>query len=171
MLTLLFIPNPRINPTLSLQSLPIKYMLRFLLLVLFNSGFGMILMSANPSYASTLSNLHIDSSDLVIDREKFTATFTGSVALCFDDIKLLGEEAVFYFEDEQIKDIKEIHIYKNIRAIEDDSTVLLADKAVFEMAKSELKLTGHVVIEKNDQIMKAHDMTYFGKISDVVLSK
>jgi len=128
-------------------------------------------MSANFSYASNLSTLHIDSSDLVIDRGKFTATFTGSVVLCFDDIKLLGEEAVFYFEDDKIKDIKEIHIYKNIRAIEYDNTVLLADKAVFEMAKSELKLTGNVVIEKKGQIMKAREMTYFGKINDVVLRK
>ena len=128
------------------------------------------MVSVNYSYAATLSNLHINSSDLVVDREKKTATFTGNVVLYFDDIKLLGQEAVFYFVDEKIKDIKEIHIYRNIRAIEADDTVLLADKAVFEMAKSELALTGNVVIEKGDKIMQAKEMIYYGKISGVVLN-
>lgn len=129
------------------------------------------IISSNFVYAAANSSLHIDSSDLVIDRETLTATFTGSVALCFDNIKLLGEKVVFYFEDEKIKDIKEIHVYNNIRAIESEETVLLSDEAVFDMKKSELKLIGHVVIERKNQIMKASEMRYFGKIDHMVLRK
>ena len=129
-------------------------------------------ISTSSSYAApTLSNLQINSSDLVIDREKMTATFAGHVALCFDEVKLLGEEVVFYFEDEKIKDIREIHVHKNIRAIEADDTMLLADEAVFEMKKSKLTLAGHVVVEKGGKIMKANEMVYYGKISDVMLGK
>ena len=129
------------------------------------------MVSSNIACAATLSHLHIDSSDLLIEREKMTAIFSGNILLCFDDIKLLGEEVVFYFEDTNIKDIKEIHVHKNIRATEKDGTVLIADEAIFWMNKSELKLTGNVVIEKNQRIMRAREMTFYGKIKDVVLEK
>jgi lipopolysaccharide export system protein LptA len=131
----------------------------------------LLFMISINSYASTLSKLHINSSDLIIDREKLTAVFTGNVVLCFDTMKLLGGEVVFYFEDNKIKDIKEIHVVKNIRAIEADNTILLADKAIFEVASSKLKLTGHVVIEKGDKIMKANEMNYLGKMREVLLRK
>ncbi len=126
--------------------------------------------SVNAS-AETLSNLHINSTDLVIDREKMIATFTGSVVLCFEDVKLLGDAIVFHFKDAKIKDIQEIHVHKNVKAIERDDTILLADDAVFDMEKSELKLRGNVVIEKGEKIMKAGEMIYYGKISNMVLGK
>lgn len=130
-----------------------------------------ILISANITCAQTLSNLHINSTDLVVDREKMTATFTGNVVLCFEDIKLLGKKVVFYFEDDKIKHIKSIYISQNIRAIQNDGTILLAENAIFEMQKSELRLFGNVVIEKANRIMKAKEMIYRGKISDIMLGK
>jgi len=124
------------------------------------------------SYAETLSNLHINSTDLVVDRKKMTATFTGSVVLCFQDVKLLGERVIFYFENEAAKEIKYIYVSKNIRAVQtSDNSLLIADEAIFEMQKSELKLMGNVVIEKNDQIMRAQEMIYQGKINNVMLGK
>ena len=132
----------------------------------------MIVSASIKSYAETLSNLHINSTDLVIDRVKMTAIFTGSVVLCFQDVKLLGAEVIFHFEDEKIKDIKYIHISKNIRAIQNlDNTLLIADEAIFEMKKSELNLMGNVVIQKDDKIMKAKEMVYYGKINNVMLEK
>ena len=87
-------------------------------------------------------------------------------------MKLLGAEVIFHFEDEKIKDIKYIHISKNIRAIQNlDNTLLIADEAIFEMKKSELKLMGNVVIQKDDKIMKAKEMVYYGKINNVMLEK
>jgi len=130
-----------------------------------------ILISANIAHAETFSNLRINSTDLVIDREKMTATFTGSVVLCFEDVKLLGGKAVFYFEDDKIKHIKSIHVSQDIKAIQNDGTILIAENAIFEMKKSELKLFGNVVIEKDNRIMKAKEMIYTGKISDIMLGK
>ena len=133
--------------------------------------FMMLLMALTSLDASaeTLSNLHINSTDLIVDREKMTATFTGNVVLCFKDVTLLGKKVVFIFEDEQIRDIKTISVYDHVRAKQDDETVVLADEAMFEMEKSELKLIGNVVIEKDDKIMKAKEMIYYGKISNVML--
>lgn len=134
--------------------------------------FTMITNASLISYAETLSNLHINSTDLVIDREKMTAIFTGTVVLCFQDVKLLGGQVIFHFEDEKIKDIKYIHVSKNIRAIQNsDDTLLIAEEAIFEMKKSELTLIGNVVIEKDDKIMKAKEMIYYGKINNVMLGK
>lgn len=128
-----------------------------------------ILLSSLDVFSQTLSNLHINSTDLIVDREKMTATFTGSVVLCFKDVTLLGGKIIFIFEDEKIKDIKTIHIYENIRAIQDVKTVLLAQEAMFDVAKSQLKLKGNVVIEKDNKIMHAKEMIYYGKISEVIL--
>lgn len=131
----------------------------------------LLIKTANYAYASTLKNLHINSSDLFIDREKQIATFKGNVVICFDNIKLLGEESVFYFSNQNMKDIKEIHLYRNIKAVEENDNILLADKAVFIMDKSELKLSGNVIIEKGEKVIFAEEITYFGKISKISLKK
>jgi len=141
-------------------------MLRLTLLLI------MIISTNIRSYADTLSNLHINSTDLVIDQGKMTATFTGNVVLCFEDVKLLGEEIIFHFQDERIRDIKYIHVKNNIRAIQSlDNTLLLANEAIFEMEKATLQLIGNVVIERDDKIMKTKEMIYYGKINNIMLGK
>jgi lipopolysaccharide export system protein LptA len=47
--------------------------------------------------SDTLEHLHINSEDLVIDKLKMTANFTGNVVMCFDNVQLSGQKAVFLF--------------------------------------------------------------------------
>lgn len=120
-------------------------------------------------YAETLESLDINSSDLVIDRLKMTATFFGNVVVCLQDIKLLGDKAIFYFANEQIKDIKYIKIIDNVKAQQQNGALILADEAILELGKAQLNLKGRVVIQQGENIIHAKEMIYNGKIKKIIL--
>lgn len=122
-----------------------------------------------PNHSSF--NIHINSSDLVIDRVKMTATFTGTVLLCMNNIKVLGQKAIFYFENESIQNIQRIELEGSIKAMEEDGSIALANNASFEMDKSELILSGNVMIDKKDKILKADEVKYRGKMNNIMLEK
>lgn len=139
-------------------------MLRHILLLI-------ILSASNSTNADTLKSLDISSSDLVIDRQKTTASFTGNVVLCFQDIKVLGNKAIFYFEDDKLNKIKSIKVQNNVKAKQKDGSIILADEAIFELDLYELKLNGHVIIEKGENIMHSKEMILYRKIRHIILGE
>lgn len=139
-------------------------MLRHILLLI-------IVSTSLNAYSNTLKSLNINSTDLVINRQKMSATFSGNVVLCFQDVKLLGSKAVFYFENDKLKKIQSIKVQNNVKAQQQDGAIVLADEATFVIDSSELRLSGHVVIEKGENIMYSKEMVYYGKVSQIILGK
>ncbi len=128
----------------------------------------LILVTLSSSLPSFADNLHIDSEELVLDKKTNTASFTGNVMLCFKDMKLISQKVVFYFEDGKNKKIKKI-VFPTLVQVEKLDSTILADSAVYTEVSKLLVLTGHVVVEKNGEVIVTDEMLYHGKLEDVVL--
>jgi lipopolysaccharide export system protein LptA len=120
------------------------------------------------------NNLHINSENLVLDREKNTAAFTGNVLICFEGMKLSTQKAIFTFEDKQSKKIKTITFPEKIRALrelENSSSVIIANEAEYTNGNKELRLKGHVIIEDKKEVIITEEMLYYGELNNIVLDQ
>jgi len=121
-------------------------------------------------------NLHIDSENLVLDREKNTAIFTGNVVICFHSMKLHSQKAIFTFAEQNTRKIKLIEFPEKVEAIRDttdntEPSVIIADNAIYTAANMELVLKGHVIIEDAKEIIVTDQMLYYGKLTNIELTR
>lgn len=131
-----------------------------------------LIQNSNAAAASTsLSSLHISSSELEINREKKSSTFHGNVILCFSDITILCNKIVFYFADNKMHDIEFIEASGNIQAIKNPDIVMVAKKAEIDMKIKKLTLSENVIIEKENKIMSSPQISYYGNINSIKLKK
>jgi lipopolysaccharide export system protein LptA len=120
------------------------------------------------------NNLQINSENLVLDREKNTAAFTGNVLICFEGMKLSTQKAIFTFEDKQSKKIKTITFPEKItalRELENSSSVIIANEAEYTNGNKELRLKGHVIIEDKKEVIITEEMLYYGELNNIVLDQ
>ena len=118
-------------------------------------------------------NLHIDSTKLVVDRNKNTAIFTGNVLVCFHGMKLSTEKIIFTFDGANTKKIKFITFPVKLKALREtdnnSSVIIIADNALYTIDTMELLLKGNVIIEDKEEVIITDQMLYYGKLKNIVL--
>ncbi len=117
--------------------------------------------------------LHIDSDNLILNREKNTAVFSGDVLICFQGMKLRSQKAIFTFENQKTRKIKMITFPEKVEAIREidgSDSVVIANEAVYTLANMELLLKGHVIIEDKKEVIVTEEMLYYGKLKNIVLN-
>jgi len=131
----------------------------------------LILLLALPINSLGIDNLDINALNLVYDRHKKTATFSGNVVLCFSNIKLTSNKVIFSFKDQNNKEIENVIIPGKLSAIRKENgqnNVILADKGFYSLANETLTLEGNVVIEDKKDVIIAKKMIYHGKLTKIV---
>ena len=127
-----------------------------------------LLISAKSVFADGVSNLYINSDNLLIDKNSMTAKFSGNVLLCFKDVKLLGDKIVFSFENEKNRKIKKIIIENNIKAFYyNNNTLISGDRAVYNASNSELEITGHVIVDLDGKVIITDKIIIYGDLIEV----
>lgn len=134
-------------------------MLKLILFYITLVSFGPICWAAKSN-----SHLYINSDDLVINKQNKVALFDGNVFICFDDMSLIAKHAEFRFRDIDIKHMESIYFSDGIKLLKSDGTVVVASKAFYNSDKYELLLEDDVIISKDDYIVRANEVTYYGEI-------
>lgn len=117
--------------------------------------------------------LHINSKNLVLDREKNTAVFAGNVLICFQGMKLSTQKAIFIFEDQHSKKIKKIIFPEQITAMREtrkESSVIIANEAEYTNSNKELLLKGRVITQDKKEVIITEEMLYYGELNNIVLN-
>jgi lipopolysaccharide transport protein LptA len=107
------------------------------------------------------SNIKADS--LTLQRDKGTATFSGSVIIHFDNFTLKTSELVAFFKNDKSTDpeIQKIVIPGKLKAIHNCKTeIVTADRGVYDNFTKKLTLLGNVHVQKEDNILITDKMVY-----------
>lgn len=132
---------------------------------------GVILTSAMlSSNCLAIDDLDISSLELKYDRHKKTATFSGNVVLCFNNIKLLSQKIIFHFHDDNGKKIEKVHIPKKLKAIKSEKEsedIILSDSATYYLKEETLHLKGNVTIQNKKDVIITDEMVYHGKLKKI----
>lgn len=117
-----------------------------------------VMTSLEASAAKCVNNqqLFVNSDNLTYDNFANLATFEGNVVLWFDDIILKTTNIKIYYKQVQGKNIiDKIIIPEKLSALKTkDSDVLIADRAIYNFDKNELSLSGNVVLQHDNNILK-----------------
>lgn len=127
-----------------------------------------LMMLKTNAYAN--DDLDISSLDLVYDRHKKTATFSGNVILCFSNVTLTSEKVIFIFQDSNKRKIEKVHIPARLRAIKQENnqeTLILGDSGTYYLSTKTLHLKGNVIIEDKKDVIKTNEMIYHGKLKKI----
>lgn len=130
----------------------------------------LVLLLGIPIKSLAINNLDINALNLVYDRHKKTATFSGNVILCLSNIKLTSNKIIFYFKDQSNKEIEEVIIPGKLKAIKKENgqeNVILADKGSYSLTNETLILEGKVIIEDKKDIIITNKMIYHGKLTKI----
>ena len=119
------------------------------------------ILSSNNIFAN-IDKLKITSNNLKIQKDNSTATFTGSVTVVFDDLKLITTKLIVFYDDVyKKKDIKKIIIPNKLKAIRNCGTeIVIANKGFFDNFTRKLTLEGDVKMQQNDNILVTDKMVY-----------
>ena len=132
---------------------------------------GLILILALPSRTCLADDdLDISALKLVYDRHKKSATFSGNVVLCFENVKLVSQKVIFTFKDDNRKKIDKVNIPGKLRAVRTEDgqkKVILADSGTFSLEDQTLTLIGNVAIEDKKDVIITDKMIYHGKLKKI----
>lgn len=110
-----------------------------------------------------ISNLHITSDTLIIDRIKQKAEYLGNVVVYFDNAILRTKELhIFYktIDDKQTIDYIVIPTKLTVeRKINNE--LLLADSAKYFFDDKQLILLGNVILQRDDNVLKTNKLIYY----------
>ncbi|HJD58368.1 MAG TPA: hypothetical protein LFV92_04100 [Rickettsia endosymbiont of Ceroptres masudai] len=110
-----------------------------------------------------ISNLHITSDTLIIDRIKQKAEYLGNVVVYFDNAILRTKELYIFYktiDDKQTIDYIVIPIKLTVeRKINHE--LLLADSAKYFFDDKQLILLGNVILQRDDNVLKTNKLIYY----------
>ena len=117
---------------------------------------------------SRASEIAIDSDILHVNQASNHAIFKGNVVVNFRDMVLKADLIeVFYVKDDQKgqkqkSKIDKIVIPGKLKAVKPCANeVVIADRALYEIEKSKLTLTGNVLLSKDSNIIKTSEAVYY----------
>ena len=116
-------------------------------------------------YASDkdISNLHITSDTLIIDKTKQKAEYLGNVVIYFDNAILRTEKLyIFYKTIDEKQTIDHIIIPTKLNVERKiNNELLLADSAKYFFDNKQLILIGNVILQRDDNVLKTNKLIYY----------
>ena len=125
----------------------------------------LLLIISTIIYANdkNISNLHIASDSLIIDRTKQKAAYLGNVIVYFDNAILRTKELyIFYKTIDEKQTIDHIVVPTKLtveRKINNE--LLLADSAKYFCDNKQLILLGNVILQRDDNVLKTNKLIYY----------
>nr|WP_083837054.1 palindromic element RPE1 domain-containing protein [Rickettsia montanensis] len=125
----------------------------------------LLLIISTIIYANdkNISNLHIISDSLIIDRTKQKAAYLGNVIVYFDNAILRTKELyIFYKTIDEKQTIDHIVVPTKLtveRKINNE--LLLADSAKYFFDNKQLILLGNVILQRDDNVLKTNKLIYY----------
>ncbi len=125
----------------------------------------LLLIISTIIYANdkNISNLHITSDSLIIDRTKQKAAYLGNVIVYFDNAILRTKELyIFYKTIDEKQTIDHIVVPTKLtveRKINNE--LLLADSAKYFCDNKQLILLGNVILQRDDNVLKTNKLIYY----------
>lgn len=126
-------------------------------------------ISPVKSYGKSQPKLHINSNSLTIDQTRQKAQFTGDVIVLFDNMVLKTNllEVIYKVVGNE-KTIDYIIIPTKLTAIREKSQeTVIADSAEYSMTKKELVLSGNIILQKQDNIIKTNKLVYHTDLQSI----
>lgn len=131
----------------------------------------LIIILSVPIYANNkdISNLHITSDTLIIDRIKQKAEYLGNVTVYFDDAILKTEKLYIIYKTvnkentiDYIEIPTKLEVEKKV-----NNEFLLADSAKYFLDNKQLILLGNVILQRDDNILKTHKLIYYVDVKTI----
>ncbi|WP_347938819.1 LptA/OstA family protein [Rickettsia oklahomensis] len=124
-----------------------------------------IFITVNISYASDkdISNLHITSDTLIIDRTRQMAEYLGNVIVYYDNVILRTEELyIFYKTIDKRQTIDHIVVPTKLTVERKmNNELLLANSAKYFFDNKQLILIGNVILQRDDNVLKTNTLIYY----------
>ncbi|WP_395477446.1 LptA/OstA family protein [Rickettsia endosymbiont of Pantilius tunicatus] len=110
-----------------------------------------------------VSNLHITSDTLTINRVKQKAEYLGNVVVYFDNAILRTEELYIFYKAVDNKQTIDYIVVPTKLSVEKkiNNELLLADSGKYFLDNKQLILLGNVVLERNNNILKTNKLIYY----------
>lgn len=130
--------------------------------------------------AGNLEDFTINSDELFIEKESGSSKFVGNVVIWFDNgIVIETTELILKMKDIDGKQtIDRIVIPKSVRAVKFEScssdaleVTMIANSAEYIVEKSELRLSGGIYMQKDENLVKCDELLYYTKISKILTQK
>nr|WP_323136211.1 palindromic element RPE1 domain-containing protein [Rickettsia rhipicephali] len=125
----------------------------------------LLLIISTIIYANdkNISNLHITSDSLIIDRTKQKAAYLENVIVYFDNAILRTKELyIFYKTIDEKQTIDHIVVPTKLtveRKINNE--LLLADSAKYFFDNKQLILLGNIILQRDDNVLKTNKLIYY----------
>lgn len=111
----------------------------------------------------------INSDNLTYDKSANFASFDGNVVLWFNDMVLKTTNIKIYYKQVAGRNkIDKIIIPEKLTAIKNkDSDILIADRAIYSFASNELSLSGNVILQHADNILKTGKLVFITELKKI----
>jgi|GEM_PF-5220951 len=111
----------------------------------------------------------INSDNLTYDKSANFASFDGNVVLWFNDMVLKTTNIKIYYKQIAGRNkIDKIIIPKKLTAIKNkDSDILIADRAIYSFDSNELSLSGNVILQHADNILKTAKLVFITELKKI----
>ncbi|WP_218460677.1 LptA/OstA family protein [Rickettsia sp. TH2014] len=110
-----------------------------------------------------ISNLHITSDTLIIDRTKQKAEYLGNVVVYFDNAILRTKELYIFYKTIDDKQTIDYIVIPTILTVERkiNNELLLADNAKYFFDDKQLILLGNVILQRDDNVLRTNKLIYY----------
>ncbi len=110
-----------------------------------------------------ISNLHITSDTLIIDRIKQKAEYLGNVVVYFDNAILRTKELYIFYKTIDDKQTIDYIVIPTKLTVERkiNNELLLADSAKYFFDDKQLILLGNVILQRDDNVLKTNKLIYY----------
>ncbi|XVN40401.1 MAG: LptA/OstA family protein [Rickettsia endosymbiont of Argas persicus] len=120
---------------------------------------------ADDNNKQDISNLHITSDTLIINREKQKVEYLGNVIVYFDNAVLRTEKLYIIYkntDDDNKQTIDYIVVPTKLNVERKiNNELLLADSGKYFLDNKQLILLGNVVLQRDDNILKTNKLIYY----------
>ncbi|CEO17717.1 OstA-like protein [Rickettsia monacensis] len=125
----------------------------------------LLLIISTVIYANNknISNLHITSDTLIIDRTKQKAEYLGNVVVYFDNAILRTKELYIFYKTIAEKQTIDHVVVPTKLTVERkiNNELLLADSAKYFFDNKQLILLGNVILQRDDNVLKTNKLIYY----------
>ncbi len=109
---------------------------------------------------SDAQKLQITSDSMLVNQADFSAHFKGNVMVYFKDYILKTEELIIIYNAKE-QNIEKITIPKILKMVrKSPQEIVIADRAFFDKKLRQLILTGNVVVQKENHVLKTNQIIY-----------
>lgn len=131
-----------------------------IMIVMLISMTSAIAMGKEFKIKNDAQQLHITSDRLLVDQKDFSTHFQGNVVVLFKDYILKTEELIVTF-DAKAQKIEKVTIPKLVKMVSKSSKeVVIAERAFYDKKLQQLILSGNVVVQKENHVLKTNQIIY-----------